>query len=181
MLQQRITEQECYTELVEIILSAITDLSDTGDLSRSHKEKVEKINGIIKFMQDKGVKPGCKKPTRETVFSDFITAGHNTETMNTARDIVNTKMPADKFIKQWKNKHDDETRIRNKNKQRELLEKWWGEYLTPSRDQKDPETSSTISMGYNTTGTSTYQKEQQITKYEPNMSEIATVPRPIIT
>ena len=36
-------------------------------------------------------------------------------------------------------------------------------------------------MGYNTMGTSTYQKEQQITKYKPNMSEIATVPRPIIT
>ena len=37
------------------------------------------------------------------------------------------------------------------------------------------------SMGYNTTGTSTYQKEQQITEYEPNISEIATVPRPMIT
>ena len=85
-------------------------------------------------MQDKAVKPGCKMLTRETVFSDFITAGHNTETMNSARDIVNTKMPADKFIKQWKNKHDNETKIRSKNKQRELLEKWWGEYLTQSRN-----------------------------------------------
>ena len=90
-------------------------------------------------------------------------------------------MPADEFIKQWKNKHDDENRIRNKSKQRELLEKQWGEYLTPSRDRKDPETSSTISMGYNTTVMPTYQKEQQITKYEPNVSEIATVPRPMIT
>ena len=75
-----------------------------------------------------------------------------------------------------KNKHENKTRIRNKSKQRELLEKWWGEYLTPSTDQKDKETSSIIS-----TETSTYQKEQQITDYEPNMSEIATVPRPIIT
>ena len=30
-------------------------------------------------------------------------------------------------------------------------------------------------------GTSTYQKEQQITKYEPNVSEIAIVPRPMVT
>ena len=180
-LQQRIAEQECYTELVEIILTAITDLSDTGDLSVSHEEKVEKINGMIEFMQDKGMRPGCKTLTTEPVFSDFITAGHDTETMNSARDIMNTKMPADKFIKQWKNKNDNETRIRNKNKQRELLEKWWGEYLTPSRDRKDPETSLTISMGYNTTGTSTYQEEQQITEYKPNVLEIATVPRPIIT
>ena len=51
----------------------------------------------------------------------------------------------------------------------------------PSRDRKDPETSSTISMGYNTTGTLTYLKEQQITNYEPNVSEITTVPRPIAT
>ena len=104
-----------------------------------------------------------------------------TETMNLARDIANTKMPADEFIKQWKNKHDNETRIRNKNKQREPLEKWLGEYLTPSRDQKDPETSSTISMGYNTMGASTYQKDQQITEYEPNVSEITMVSRPIVT
>ena len=181
ILWQRIAEQECYTELVEIILAVITDLSDTCDLSKKHEEQIEKINGMIEFMWDKGVKPGCKTLTRETVFSDFLTAGNDTETMNSARDIVNTKMPAGEFIKQCRNKHDDKTRIKNKSKQRELLEKQWGEYLTPSRDPKDPETSSTISMGYNTTGTSTYQKEQQITKYEPNISEIATVPRPMIT
>ena len=37
--------------------------------------------------------------------------------------------------------------------------KRWGEFLTPHREPKDPETSSTISMGYNTTGTLTYTKE----------------------
>ena len=36
------------------------------------------------------------------------------------------------------------------------MEKWWGEFLTPHKEPKDPEMSSTISMGYNTTGTSTY-------------------------
>ena len=36
-------------------------------------------------------------------------------------------------------------------------------------------------MGYNTTGTSTYPKEPRITEYEPNVSEIATVPRTMIT
>ena len=36
-------------------------------------------------------------------------------------------------------------------------------------------------MGYNTTMTSTYQKEQQINDYEPNMLEISTVPGPIVT
>ena len=35
-------------------------------------------------------------------------------------------------------------------------------------------------MGYNTTGTS-FQKEPQITEYKPNVSEIATVPRTMIT
>ena len=41
--------------------------------------------------------------------------------------------------------------------------------------------SSMISMGYNTSGTSTYTKELQITKYESNVSEIATVPKTMIT
>ena len=159
ILQKKITKQECYTELVEIILAAITDLSDACDLSKEQGMHVEKINRMIKFMRDKGVKPGCKTLTRETTYSYFITAGNNTETMNSTRDIANSKMTGGEFIKQWRNKHDDEIRAKNKSKQRELLEKWWGEYLTPSRDPKDPETSSTISIGYNTMGTSTYQKE----------------------
>ena len=181
MLQKKIAEQECYTELVEIILAAITDLSDASDLSKEHGMHVEKNNGMIEFMCEKGMKPGCKTVTRETTYSDFITTGHNAETMNSGRDIANSKMKGDKFIKQWRNKHDNEIRTKNKIKQRELLEKQWGEYLTPPRDPKDPETSLTISMGYNTTGTSTYHKELQITEYEPNISEIATVPRTMIT
>ena len=181
ILQKKITEQECYTELVEIIQAAITDLSDTCDLSKEHRAHVEKINRMIKFMHDKGVKPGCKTLTRETTYSDSITAGNDTETMNSARDIANTKMTGEKFIKQWRNKHNDKIRAKSKSKQRELFQKWWGQYLTPSRDSKDPETRSTISMGYNTTGTSTYQKEPQITEYKPNVSEIATVQRTIIT
>ena len=104
-------EQECYTKLVDIILTAITDLSEAEDLLASHKEKVEKINGMIKFMQDKGVRPGCQTLTNKTVFSDFITAGHDSETMNSAKDIVNTTMPADAFITQWKNKQGDDIRI----------------------------------------------------------------------
>ena len=37
VLQKRIAKQECYTELVDIILGAITDLSDVSDLSKNHK------------------------------------------------------------------------------------------------------------------------------------------------
>ena len=116
-------EQECYTELVEIILAAITELSDACDLSKEHETHIEKINRMIKFMHDKGVKPGCKTLTKETVFSDFLTAGNDIETMNSAWDITNTKMPGDEFIKQWRNKHDDEIRAKNRNKQRELMER----------------------------------------------------------
>ena len=101
--------------------------------------------------------------------------------MNAARDIINSKMNRDELIKQWKTNHDEEIRAKNKAKQREIWEKWWGEFLTPHREQKDPETSSTISMGYNTTGTSTYTKELRITEYEPNISEITTAPKTTIT
>ena len=135
---------------------------------------------MIEFIQEKGVKPSCKILSGVTVFSDFKTAADDTVTMDSARDIANTKMPVDEIIKQWRNQHDNKIRSRNKSKQRELLERRWGEYLASPRDPKDPKTSSVISMGSNTTGTSTYQKEQQITDYEPNMSEITTVPRPTV-
>ena len=123
MLQKKIAEQECYTELVEIILAAITDLSDACDLSKEHGTHVKKINGMIEFMCEKGMKPGCKTLTRETTYSDFITAGHDTETMNSARDIANSKMTGGEFLKQWRNKHDDKIRAKTKSKQRELWEK----------------------------------------------------------
>ena len=79
--------------------------------------------------------------------------------MNAARDVINSKMNKDELIKQWRTNHDGEIRAKNKAKQREIWEKQWGEFLTPHREQKDPETSSTISMGYNTMGTPTYTKE----------------------
>ena len=158
-LQKKIAEQECYTELVEIILGAITDLSDVCDLNKEHETYVEKINSMINFMCERGVKPGCKTLTRETKYSDFTYTENDAETMNSARDIINSKINGDELVKQWKIKHDGEVRAKNKAKQREILQKWWGEFFTPHREPKDPETSSTISMGYNTTGTSAYTKE----------------------
>ena len=181
VLQKKITKQECYTELVAIIVGAITDLSDVSDLSKNHETYMEKINSMIIFMCKRGTKPGCKTLTRETKFSDFTYAEDDAETMNSARDIINSKMNGDELVKQWKTNHDGEIRAKNQAKQREIWGKWWGEFLTPHRDQKDPEMSSTISMGYNTTGTSTYTKEPRITEYEPNVSEIATVPKTMIT
>ena len=68
-------------------------------------------------------------------------------------------MNRDELVKQWKTNQDGEIRAKNKAKQREIWGKWWGEFLTPHRESKDPEMSSTISMGYNTTGISTYTKE----------------------
>ena len=167
--------------LVDIILSTITDLSDVGDLNKNHETYVEKINGMIDFMRERGVKPGCNTLTRETKFSDFTYAENDAETMNLARDIINSKMNRDKLVKQWKTNHEGKIRSKNKAKQIEVWEKWWGEFLTPHREPKDPETSSTISMGYNMTGTSTYTKEPRITEYESNVSKITTVPRTTIT
>ena len=100
VLHKKIAKQECYTELVDIILSAITDLSDICDLNKNHETYVEKINGMIDFMCERGVKPGCKTLTRETKFSDFTYAENDTETINSARDIINSKMNGDKLVKQ---------------------------------------------------------------------------------
>ena len=145
--------------MVDIILGMITNLSDVCDLSKNHETYIEKINSMINFMHERGVKPGCKTLRRETKLSDFVYTENNAETMNAARDIINSKINGDELVKQWKTNHDGEIRAKNKAKQREIWEKWWGEFLTPHREQKDPETSSTISMGYNTTETSTYTKE----------------------
>ena len=106
--------------MVDIILSVITDLSDICDLSKNHETYVEKINSMIDFMRERGVKPGCKTLTRETKLSDFTYAEGNAVTMNSARDIINSKMNRDKLVKQWKTNHDGELRSRNKAKQREV-------------------------------------------------------------
>ena len=60
--------------MVDIILGMITDLSDACDLNKNHETYIEKINSMINFMHERGVKPGCKTLTRETKFSDFTYA-----------------------------------------------------------------------------------------------------------
>ena len=54
VLQKKIVEQECYTELVDILLGAITDLSDVCDLNKNHETYVDKINNMINFMCKRG-------------------------------------------------------------------------------------------------------------------------------
>ena len=106
--------------MVDIIVSAITDLSDVCDLNKNHETYVEKINDMIDFMRKRGVKPGCKTLTRETKFSDFTYTENDAETMNSARDIIKSKMNGDELVKQWKINHDGEIRSKNKAKQREV-------------------------------------------------------------
>ena len=115
-MQKKIAEQKGYTDLVVIILNAITALSDTCELNKDHKTYVERINGIIEFMHESDVKPGCKTLTRETEYTDFIYTKGDAETMNSARDIVNSKTKGDKLLKQWRLKHDEEVRATNKAK-----------------------------------------------------------------
>ena len=59
-LRQRIAEQECYTELVQTITKAITDISETENPSVGYKNKKDEIYGVIKFIREKRVKPSCK-------------------------------------------------------------------------------------------------------------------------
>ena len=150
-LCQRIAEQECYTELVETIISAITDVPEVKKQLVIYREKLDIINGVIKFIREKGVKPSCKLLPGETIFTDFTTAAEDVTMMDVARDIINTQMPANKIVKQWRNQHDNKIRSRKKMKQKEYLEKRWGGYLLPPRNPKDPEMSSVISLGSNTT------------------------------
>ena len=111
-LCQRIAEQECYTKLVQTITTAITDISEAENPSVGYKNKIDKINGVIKFIREKRVKPSCKILSGDTVFSDFQTAAKDTTTMDSARDIVNTKMSVDEIVKQWRNQHDNKIRSR---------------------------------------------------------------------
>ena len=124
-MQKKIAKQECYTELVEIILNEITALTDTCELNKDHETYVERINSIIEFMHKSGVKPGCKTLTRETKYADFIYTKGDAETMNSARDIVNSKTKGDKLVKQWRLKHDGEVRAKNGRFLTGLIVKRW--------------------------------------------------------
>ena len=74
--------------------------AEAENQSVGYKEKVDTINGVIEFIRQKGIKPSCKLLSGETVFTDFTTAAEDITTMESARDIVNTKMPANKLVKQ---------------------------------------------------------------------------------
>ena len=51
-LCQRIAEQECYTELVQTITTAITDISEAENPSVGYKNKIDEISGVIKFIRE---------------------------------------------------------------------------------------------------------------------------------
>ena len=68
-LHQRIAEQECYTELVETIISAVTDISEVENPSVNYKDKVDVINGLIEFIREKGMKPSCQLLPQDTMIS----------------------------------------------------------------------------------------------------------------
>ena len=87
VLCQRIVEQECYTEPVQTITAAITDISEAENPSVGYENKIDEINGVIKFIREKRVKPSCKILSGETVFSDFQTSGEDTTTMDLARTL----------------------------------------------------------------------------------------------
>ena len=93
-LQKKIAKQECYTELVEIILGAITDLSDVCDLNKDHETYVQKINSMIDFMHERGVKPGCKTLTIN--FSSVLYV--STEILSKRKFAPNCKRENDNLI-----------------------------------------------------------------------------------
>ena len=162
--------------MVETIITAVTDVLQAENPSINYKEKVDMINGVVEFIREKGVKPSCKLLSEETIFTDFITAALDEATMDSARSTVDTKVPADKFVKVWKIQHNNIIRNTNKMKQREYFKKRWGGHLLPpTREQKDPKMSSVISFGSNIMETSTCQKQQQITNYKPYVSEIRNI------
>ena len=145
MLCQKITEHECYTELVETIIKAVTDVSQAKNPSTKTQENVDTINGVVRFIREKHIKPSWKLLSDKTIFTDFITAAGDKATMNLARSMVETKILVNEFVKDWKEQHNTKVRFRNKVKQREYMEKRWGGHLLPSsREQKDPNTSSVI-------------------------------------
>ena len=79
-LHQRIAEQEYYTKLVQTITTAITDISEAENPSVGYENKIDEINGVIKFIRENRVKPSCKILSGDTVFSDFQTAAEDTTT-----------------------------------------------------------------------------------------------------
>ena len=142
MLCQKIAEHECYTELVETIIKAVMDVSQAENPSTKTQENVDTINGVVRFIREKHIKPSCKLLSDKTIFTDFTAAGDKA-TLNLASSMVETKIPVDKFVKDWKEEHNTKVRFRNKVEQREYMEKRWGGHLLPSsREQKDPDTSS---------------------------------------
>ena len=102
----------------------------------------------MEFIRETRVKPSCKILSGDKVFSDFQTAAKDT-TMDSARDIVKTKMSADEIVKQWRNQHNNEIRSRNKTKQRELFKKG-GEnishHLDTRKTQKQAQSSKWAPM-----------------------------------
>ena len=181
-LCQKIAEHKCYTKLVETIVNVVTNVSKAENPSTKNQNHINMINIVVKFIRVKHIKPTCKKIQNDTKFTDFITGSDDETTMNVARNMVNTKIPAEEFVKEWKEQYDNMVRNKNKLRHREYMEKRWGEALLPlSRKPRDPDMSSVVSCDSSITETSSTCPKQQSINYKLNISEITTIQRPSVT
>ena len=64
---------------------------------------MDAINGVIEFIREKGMKPRCNLLPQNTLFTDFTTAVEDITMMDAAKGIANTKVPAEEFVKEWRN------------------------------------------------------------------------------
>ena len=78
---------------------------------------------MVEFITEKHIKPICKKLSNDTIFTNFTTAADNETTMNTIRNLVNTRTPAEEFIKEWKEQYDNMVRNKNRLRHRDYMEK----------------------------------------------------------
>ena len=123
VLCTKIAEQKCYTELVETILKGVTDVSQAENPSTKTQENVDVINVVVEFIREKHIKPSCKKLSDDTLFTDFITVAENKTTINSARSMIENKTSVAEFVKDWKEQHNIIVRNKNKEKQKEYMEK----------------------------------------------------------
>ena len=101
----------------------MTDISEAENPATNAREQIDTINTVVKFKRGKHVKPSCKKLSDDTLFTDFNTTSEDETTINSERNTVENKTPAEEFINKWKKQHHIIVRNKNKEEEKEMMEK----------------------------------------------------------
>ena len=157
-----------YVDLIQKITELIIHATDREPIVKVD-DKINEINNVIKFMNNKKVFPKCKPLDSEPSAEQFITTNNDEGTMAAAHQVLSNNIPDDQIMAVWRKHREACRKSKDKDKMFDQMNSRYTNLLnsfkTPRRTYRDPKTN--LEASFAPPITSSYQKTTQSHSKQP--------------